>query len=211
MHGLLHALGALLVLPYAMLAGAFLMIGEVARSRGLAAVFDVLLNQADWMLRWGIYAIPLACCALVVMGFVPRLRRAGLFCLGLISAVSLMAICGLGAMPLDRGELLFLVPCLSVLATSVLMLIRSRRIPGAGRTLPALVALLLSSSAVIGIGHASDAAAATAAQTRDLPAAPSATGANSMSEDRGDPMRVREANPNDAASLLALPDTIIRS
>jgi hypothetical protein len=124
--GLFHAVAALVVLPYAALAGAFLLIGEMADARGLMAVFDVLLSHADRMLRWGIYVAPLALCALVVVGFVPRLRRAGLIVLALLSGGSLLTICVLGATRIGVGEVAFLLPCALVLIASVVMLIRKR-------------------------------------------------------------------------------------
>ncbi len=52
MHAFIHTLGAILVLPYVVMAGGFLLIGEAARAKGLLALFDVMLNQADWLLRW---------------------------------------------------------------------------------------------------------------------------------------------------------------
>ena len=57
MHAFLHTLGALVVLPYLLLAAAFLLIGEVAKARGLLALIDVVVNHANWILLWGIYAL----------------------------------------------------------------------------------------------------------------------------------------------------------
>lgn len=125
MHGLLHAVAALIVLPYALLAGGFLVIGEMAGARDLPAVFDVLLGHADWMLGWGIYVAPVAWCVLVVAGFVPALRRAGSLALTLLSAGSLATILALSATRVGAGELAFLLPCALVLVASAAMLVRS--------------------------------------------------------------------------------------
>ena len=52
MHALLHAVGAVVVLPYVTLAMFFLFIGQAARARGLIALVDVTLYHADWLIRW---------------------------------------------------------------------------------------------------------------------------------------------------------------
>lgn len=126
MRGLLHAVAALVVLPYAVLAAGFLLVGEMAGAQGLPGVFDVLLGHADWMLRWGIYVVPAAWCALVAAGFVPRLRRASLVALALLSGGSLATICALGAARLGIGELAFLFPCAVVLIASAAILVGSQ-------------------------------------------------------------------------------------
>lgn len=126
MPGLLLAVAALVVLPYAVLAGAFLMIGEMSGAQGLPGVFDVLLGHADRMLRWGLYALPAASIALVVLGFLPRLRRAGWLALLVLSTGSLATVGTLGATRLGAGELAFLLPCALVSLACAVVLARPR-------------------------------------------------------------------------------------
>lgn len=116
MHGVLHLLGTVIVIPYALLAGWFLMVGEVARARGLWGVLDAVLTQFHWMLGWGIYAIPFAFACLAVLGFIAALRRLGLLLLALIASASLLTIGLLHSGGLGMGELLFLSPCALILA-----------------------------------------------------------------------------------------------
>lgn len=46
MHALIHLLASILVVPYLALAGLFLLIGKVARTKGLIALLDVVLEHA---------------------------------------------------------------------------------------------------------------------------------------------------------------------
>ena len=125
MHGMLHALGTIVALPYALMAGAFLLVGEVARSRGMRGVVSVLFSHADWMVRWGIYLIPVLYLALALAGFVPGLRRPSALCLMVLSAASLLSIVILHSGKLGLGEGLFLLPCVGVVAVSAWLYVRA--------------------------------------------------------------------------------------
>ncbi len=130
MNGFLHTLGTLVVLPYMLLAVAFLLIGDVARTRGLFALIDVVANHANWILRWGIYCLPVFLAALVVAGFIPSLQRisaAGLF---LIALGSLGIICTLHSTRIGLAEVTFLLPCIAVLGMSVWLFVREGTPPG---------------------------------------------------------------------------------
>lgn len=129
MHGVLHLLGTVVVIPYTLLAGWFVMIGEVAEARGLWAVLDAFLTQLNWVAGWGIYAIPLAFACLAALGFVAGLRRVGALLLSLLATASLLTIGLLHSGGLGPGELLFLAPCAAVLAVSAWLYRRSAQ-PG---------------------------------------------------------------------------------
>lgn len=133
MHGVLHLLGTVIVIPYAMLAGWFAMVGEVARARGLWAILDAFLAQVNWLAGWGIYAIPLAFACLAAMGFIPRFRRLGAILLAVLSCASLLTVGLLHSGGLGPGELLFLAPCAASLALSAWLYRHSAR---SGATVP---------------------------------------------------------------------------
>lgn len=86
MHALIHLLASILVVPYLALAGFFLLIGEVARTKGLVALLDVSLEHALWILGWGIYLLPLLWLILAASGAVPRFQKAAALVLGLLAS-----------------------------------------------------------------------------------------------------------------------------
>ena len=131
MHAFLHTLGTLVVLPYMLLAAAFLLIGEVARTRGLFSLIGVVANHANWILRWGIYSLPVFLAALVVAGFIPSLQRISAVGLFLIALGSLGVICTLHSTRIGLGEVTFLLPCIAVLGVSAWLFVRAGTPPGA--------------------------------------------------------------------------------
>ncbi|MGC5196135.1 hypothetical protein [Aphanothece microscopica] len=115
---MLHGFGCILVLPYVALALLFLVIGDLARSKGLFALLETALHHLNGFLVWGIYGLPLLWLALVVMGFVPSLRRAGALALALLALSSGLVIVTLSSTPLQADDLVFLLPCLAVAGIS---------------------------------------------------------------------------------------------
>jgi len=129
MHAFLHTLGTLVVLPYLLLAAAFLLIGDVARTRGLFALIDVVANHANWIFRWGIYGFPVFLVAFVVAGFLPSLQRISAVGLFLIALGSLGVICTLHSTRIGLAEVTFLLPCIAVLGVSVWLFVRENAPP----------------------------------------------------------------------------------
>ncbi len=130
MHAFLHLVGAIVVVPYVALALMFLFIGQVARAKGLMAIIDVVLNNMDWFVRWGIFAAPVLWICLVAAGFMPSFQRASSLCLCLLAVASFLVVVTLTANKVGAGELLFLLPCLAVAATSAWLFFRvGARIP----------------------------------------------------------------------------------
>ena len=119
MRGLVHALATLIALPYALLAAAFLLVGQAARASGLLGVFNVMLSNADWFARWGIYVLPVVYLALAAAGFSTGLRRMGALSLLALSSASLVIIWALHSGKLSIGQWVFLTPCIGVIVTSV--------------------------------------------------------------------------------------------
>jgi hypothetical protein len=137
MNACLHTLGTLVVLPYMLLAVAFLLIGDVARSRGMLALIDAVANHALWIFRWGIYGLFVFLVAFVVAGFLPSLQRicaAGLFWMAF---GSLVVICTLHSTRMGLGEVTFLLPCIAVLGMSAWQFVRERTPPiGSSKVAP---------------------------------------------------------------------------
>lgn len=124
MYPLFLTLGAVVVLPYVLLAVMFLLIGEAARTRGLFELIDVVANHALWIFRWGIYGLPLLWLVLIGAGFFPRLQRGCSLFLLVTSLSSLLVICFLHSARIGLGEFTFLLPCIAVLGLSVWLFIR---------------------------------------------------------------------------------------
>lgn len=125
MHSILHVLGTLVVLPYLLLAVAFLLIDDVARTRGLFEILNVVANHANWILRWGIYGLPVVMLALLVAGLIPSWQRGSAAVLFLIALASLGVIGLLHSGRLELGHYVFLLPCATVVAVSAWLFVRS--------------------------------------------------------------------------------------
>lgn len=125
MHAILHIIGTLVVLPYMLLAAAFLLIGDVARTRGLFEILNVVANHANWILRWGIYGLPLVTVALIVVGLLPSTQRGSAAVLFLVALGSLAVIGTLHSGRLEFGHIVFLLPCVAVVAVSAWLFSRA--------------------------------------------------------------------------------------
>lgn len=115
MQSLLHTLATLALLPYVVLATGFLLLGHVASRGSLWAFLDALVTQASWIMPWGILGLAGATLALLVLGFMPRLRWVGGLVLCGVAALSLLVLLFGGKARIGAGELLFLLPCALVL------------------------------------------------------------------------------------------------
>ena len=124
MHAFLHTVSAVVVVPYVALALFFLFIGQVARAKGLKALIDTVWNNVDWYVGWGIYAAPVLWVCLVATGFVPRFQRASSLCLCILAIASFFVVVTLSSNRVGVGELIFLLPCVAVAATSAWLFFR---------------------------------------------------------------------------------------
>lgn len=129
--GFLHALVTIVAIPYALLATAFLMVGGVARSKGMFEVLTTLFNYVDGIARWGIYLVPLVCIALAAAGFVPGLRRVAAMSVMGVAVASLLIICILHSTRLGVGQLVFLAPLVGVIATAWWLFTQASRVAAA--------------------------------------------------------------------------------
>lgn len=126
MHAVLHTVGAIVVVPYVGLALFFLLIGQATRENGLWAIIEFVWNNMERILGWGIYVPPLLWVCLVVTGFVPQLQRASSLCLCLLALASILVVVVLSSTRVGVGELIFLLPCVAVAATSAWLAFRVR-------------------------------------------------------------------------------------
>lgn len=125
MHSILHVIGTLVVLPYLLLAVAFLLMGDVARTRGLFEILTVVANHANWILRWGIYGLPVLIVLLIVAGLIPSWQRGSAAVLFLVALGSLGVICRLHSGRMELGHIVFLLPCVAVIGASAWLFSRA--------------------------------------------------------------------------------------
>ena len=116
MREVLHLLGLLILIPYLLLAIAFLLLGQVIASKGWLSFFGTLLAQFTWMFPWGILAFVGVIGIVAALGLSARSRMVGALCLCLLAAASLGVIVLLTSSSIGVGELTFLLPCILVLA-----------------------------------------------------------------------------------------------
>jgi hypothetical protein len=125
MHSFLHTLGAVIVVPYILLATFFLLVREATKARGLWQLIDIILDQALLVLGWGIYVLPVLWTLLVVAGFLPSFQRAGSLVLCLLAFSCLLIIWLLPSTGPGLGEFTFLVPCIAVIGLSAWLFVRA--------------------------------------------------------------------------------------
>ena len=124
LHALLHSVCAIVVVPYIALALFFVVVGQVARSKGILEVIDTLWNNFYYFIGWGIYVVPVLWICLIAMGFVSSLQRAGSLCLFVLSTGSLIVIVIFPSTQIELGHLLFFAPCIAVIITCTLLFFR---------------------------------------------------------------------------------------
>lgn len=125
LHALLHTVGSVLVVPYVALALFFLFIGEAARAKGMMALIEIVWNNFYFYFTKGIFIAPVLLVCLVAMGFFPILQRAGSLCLCLLAVASILVIVIWSSTRIELGELIFLIPCMAVAATSAWLFFRT--------------------------------------------------------------------------------------
>lgn len=136
MRAVLHLLATLVVVPYLALAGAFVLLGRIIAAGSLPSIILALLEQALWLIPWGLLGVLVILIVLIALGFSERLRWLGAFCLFAIAAACIVVIALLESGSMDRGQLLFLLPCFAVAAFAAWLSIvewRTRRRPAAAR------------------------------------------------------------------------------
>jgi hypothetical protein len=110
----LYLLATFVLLPYVLLATAFIVLGHVLSGGTLLSLFDALLRAALWMIPWGLLAFAVAVFALLTLGLSDRLRWLGGLCLSLVACGCTASILLMSSAPSEPGQLLFMLPCLMI-------------------------------------------------------------------------------------------------
>jgi len=111
MRGVFHVVATLMLVPYLLLAAAFLIGGHAIGAGSLWALLDTLLAHALWIIPWGAIGFGVIMLTVAVLGAYPPTRRLGGILLGALAAGALVVLVTLHSGPLDAGQILFLVPC----------------------------------------------------------------------------------------------------
>ena len=127
MRAILHVLATLVLVPYFVLAGGFLILGHAISRGSLWSFLDALLAHAAWLIPWGILGLALALVAVAILGAIARARRLAAAILAMLAGASLAVILTIGRGEIDAGALLFLLPCALVLAFALGCLVMDRK------------------------------------------------------------------------------------
>jgi len=110
----LYLLATLVLLPYVLLATAFILLGHVLLGGTLLSLFDALLAAALWLIPWGLLAFAAAVLALMALGLSDRLRWLGGLSLSLSACGCTATILLMSTTPIELGQLLFMLPCIMI-------------------------------------------------------------------------------------------------
>ena len=111
-----HVLATLVLVPYLVLALGLVLLGRAIATGSLGGIFLTLLDQAQWLIPWGILAIIAGLIAVAVAGVFARTRRLAGACIAALgmSCMAVLMTIGSGSMNLD--QLVLLVPCIAATA-----------------------------------------------------------------------------------------------
>jgi len=107
----IHLLATLILIPYFLLAGGFLLFGYAIAGGSLITLFDSMLSAAFWLLPLGLLVGVAVFAALTLLGTNDRTRWLASACVCVLAASSLFVIVATPSGPLDSGQVLFLLPC----------------------------------------------------------------------------------------------------
>jgi len=110
MRPLLHVVSVVLLLPSLVLASGFLLLGHAISGATLFGLLDRLLNDALWLVTWGVYAAIAVLVAILVGGLVVQTRWLAGLAVALLSLASAVVIIVLHSGSISFGQWLFLVP-----------------------------------------------------------------------------------------------------
>ena len=114
MRGALHLLCTIVLLPYLMLAGWFLILGDAIAGGSLASFFTTLLAHALWLVPWGLLGFAAAIFGVMALGLIESVRWLGGICLFALATGCLLVVVGVDISGIDLGALIFLLPCFAV-------------------------------------------------------------------------------------------------
>src|SRR5262245_40883659 len=118
MRAALHLVATLLLVPYLVMAAAFLLADRVFASGSWGAMLDTLLAHAVWLIPWGIIGFGAFIILLAALGFSASSARLGAGIVCALAAGSLVVMLVVPTGPIDTGVLLFLLPCIIIAGVS---------------------------------------------------------------------------------------------
>jgi len=134
MRAVLHVIATLLLVPYLVMAAAFLLADQVFSGGSWGAMLDTLLAHALWLIPWGIIGFGAFIIVLAALGLSAGSARLGARIVYALATGSLLVMLVVPTSPIDAGVLLFLLPCIIVAGVSA-WLAAPRRLPAG--TIPA--------------------------------------------------------------------------
>lgn len=134
--GALHVLATVTLAPYFLLAAGFVLLGQAIGSGSLWSFVDTLLLQATWLIPWGMIGLAAFFIVLAALGLNSRSRWIAGALLCLVALASVAVIVFMDRSALDAGGLLFLSPCIMVVAFGGWLAIVERRAGRDARAAP---------------------------------------------------------------------------
>jgi hypothetical protein len=131
----LHLLATLVVLPYLLLALAFLIAGQAIATGSIFGIVEMLAIYATWIIPWGAIAFVATIVAVVVLGVRASTRHWGAACVAALGIASLLVLVFLGG-TVGAGEWLFLAPCIAASALAAHQALRWKPTTLSLRTTP---------------------------------------------------------------------------
>ena len=134
----LHVLATLALLPYVLLATAFVLLEQAIGDGTLSALLATLLAQVLWLVPWGLLGFLIGTALLAALGLHPASRWVGGLVLCVLALAAIAVVTVKPTAPVEVEDLIFLLPCLLVAVYGAWTVIaegpqRARRTPAHDR------------------------------------------------------------------------------
>jgi hypothetical protein len=114
MQAVAFILATLVLLPYAFLASAFVLLGYAISGGTLASFIQAIFAEATWLIPWGVVGAACFLVVLVGLGVNQSTRKVGAVILLVLALASIAAIWLLPTNTIGVAEFTFLLPCVAV-------------------------------------------------------------------------------------------------
>lgn len=123
MRVLAYLVAALVTLPYALLALAFVLFDRAVAGGSLTSFLGVILAEVTWLIPWGLLAVAAGAVVLLALGMHRRSRRGGGAVVCFLALASVVVICVLSSARIGPPELTFLLPCIASAAVAAWLVV----------------------------------------------------------------------------------------
>jgi hypothetical protein len=123
----LHLFAMLIVVPYLLLAIAFLIVGHAMGSVPRGGLLDAVVLQAGWIMPWGALGFIAAMVAVLVLGVREPTRHWGSACVAALGVMSILALAFPDSGVISVVEWLVLSPCIAASALATRQAFRWKR------------------------------------------------------------------------------------